>query len=101
MTLLRDNAQNGVCDRHTLNEQQIGLHPHHEEGHPMCHWTPRRQRATMLSQDDMQDEGCDGHEGGLGASNDEAQGDEGHRVASQDSAQKEAARSSGRGKGKE
>ena len=35
----------------------------------------------------MQDKECDGHEGG-GASHNEAQGDEGHRVASQDSVQK-------------
>ena len=55
----------------------------------------------MLSQDDMQDEGSDRHEGGWGASNDEVQGDEGCRVASQDGAQKEAAHSSGRGKGEE
>ena len=55
----------------------------------------------MLSQDDAQDEGSDGHEGGWGASNDEAQGDEGRRVTSQDGAQNEAARSTGRGKGEE
>ena len=96
--LSQDNSQDGVCDGHTRNEQRrgcVGLHPHHEEGRPMCHWTRRRQRATILSQNDAQDKG------GWGASNDEAQGDEGHRVASQDGAQKEAARSSGRGKGEE
>ena len=73
---------NGVCNGHMKNEQQHGLHPHHKKGHPMCHWTHKRQQAMMLSQDDMQDEGSDRHEGGWGASNDEVQGNKGHHVTS-------------------
>ena len=53
----------------------------------------------MLSQNDAQDEGVAGTKGGWGTSNDEAQGDKGRRVASQDGVQKEAACSSGSGKG--
>ena len=51
-----------------------------------------------LLQDDTQNGVCDRHEGGWGASNDEVQGDEGCRVASQNGMQKEAVCFSGRGK---
>ena len=47
----------------------------------------RKAASDMLSQNNVQDEGCDRHKRGE-ASHNEAKGDEGHQVTSQDNAQK-------------